>query len=359
MQPKNKKILVFGSLMMDTIIVIPEHDVERMSLQNATVSYLLLEQGKKVDVEHISSHIGGGAANVAVAMARMGFKADVLAVTGQDQNAIKIVKHLTTEKVGTDNIKQSAKEKSGTSVLVSSHDHNAAIFTYRGANGMLSRKQISDVDFKQYDLVYIAPLSNQSADQFSYIVDCAHEANCKIASNPGIRQLRLKREQITVSLAKIETLMINKLEATSLVSWIYTQINVADLEKDAAKYSVKINKIKSTDIFLEDNGLRLSLNSFCLFMHQQGLSKILLTDGRKGAYLFDGLRFYYQKALPVRSKGSAGAGDAFNATFTALSALNWPVDKALNCAARNASSVVSYIDTQSGLLSWVKLNKKA
>ncbi len=49
--------------------------------------------------------------------------------------------------------------------------------------------------------------------------------------------------------------------------------------------------------------------------------------------------------------GTAGAGDAFNATFTAYIALGFKPEDAMRAAAINAASVVSHVDTQTGLLS--------
>jgi ribokinase len=49
--------------------------------------------------------------------------------------------------------------------------------------------------------------------------------------------------------------------------------------------------------------------------------------------------------------GTAGAGDAFNATFTASIALGRKPEDALHAAAVNSASVVRHADTQSGLLS--------
>jgi sugar/nucleoside kinase (ribokinase family) len=48
--------------------------------------------------------------------------------------------------------------------------------------------------------------------------------------------------------------------------------------------------------------------------------------------------------------GTAGAGDAFTATFVVYVALGRPAECALRAAAINAASVVGHIDTQSGLL---------
>ena len=54
---------------------------------NADSSFLLLEEGRKTEAEEVSTHVGGGAVNVAVAMARLGMDVAVLAKLGSDERA--------------------------------------------------------------------------------------------------------------------------------------------------------------------------------------------------------------------------------------------------------------------------------
>ena len=73
-------------------------------------------------------------------------------------------------------------------MVVSSHERDAAIFTFRGANTTLEEGDLV-ADMFGADLVYISSLSNGSADCFPRIVQLATEAGAKVATNPGIRQL--------------------------------------------------------------------------------------------------------------------------------------------------------------------------
>jgi ribokinase len=65
-------VLTIGSAMIDTIAIIDSGRIERMSMLNADSSFLLLEEGRKTEAEEVSTHAGGGAANAAVAIARLG-----------------------------------------------------------------------------------------------------------------------------------------------------------------------------------------------------------------------------------------------------------------------------------------------
>ena len=59
-----------------------------------------------------------------------------------------------------------------------------------------------------------------------------------------------------------------------------------------------------------------------------------------------------------RCVGTAGAGDAFASTFVALTALGWPLNRALKAASINSASVVRHADTQSGLLTLAEIEER-
>ena len=136
------KVLTIGSAMIDTIAIIDSGRIERMRMMNANSSFLLLEEGRKTEAEEVSTHAGGGAVNAAVAMARLGMEVAVLAKLGVDARAEAILQRLEQEGVSTGWIKRDPRSPTGASVLISSHDRNAAIFTFRGANTLLAAEDL-------------------------------------------------------------------------------------------------------------------------------------------------------------------------------------------------------------------------
>lgn len=83
-----------GGAMIDTIAVIADDRIERMTLRNADTSYPLLEVGRESEAEEMSTHCRGGAVNAAVAMARPGFDVSVLIKEGRDFRSDTIRKRL-------------------------------------------------------------------------------------------------------------------------------------------------------------------------------------------------------------------------------------------------------------------------
>ena len=50
------KVLTIGGAMIDTIAIIADNRIERMTMLNADSSFLLLEEGRKTEAVEISTH---------------------------------------------------------------------------------------------------------------------------------------------------------------------------------------------------------------------------------------------------------------------------------------------------------------
>ncbi len=182
------KALTVGGAMIDTIAIIADDRIERMTMLNADSSFLLLEEGRKTEALEVSTHVGGGAVNAAVAMSRLGLDVAALVKLGRDERAETVLARLLAEGVSTRWAVRDGRAPTGASVLVSSHDRNAAIFTFRGANTLLSEADLVPDAFA-VDVVYVSSLSNESADTFPAIVADAKAHRALVATNPGVRQL--------------------------------------------------------------------------------------------------------------------------------------------------------------------------
>ena len=97
-------------------------------------------------------------------------------------------------------------------------------------------------------------------------------------------------------------------------------------------------------------GFELSLASFFSTLRELGPTWTVVTDGKDGAYVSAPSGILHCPALSVPVVGTAGAGDAFSATFAARIAEALPADDAAIAAVANAASVVGHLDTQTGLL---------
>lgn len=341
------KALTVGGAMLDTIAIIADDRIERMTMLNADSSFLLLEEGRKTEALEISTHVGGGAVNAAVAMSRLGLDVAALVKLGRDQRAEAVLSHLMREGVSTRWALRDGRAPTGASVLVSSHDRNAAIFTFRGANTLLAETDLP-ADAFAVDVVYVSSLSNEAADAFPAIIDRAKAHGALVAANPRVRQLSSRGAAFQEALAGIDILAVNRSEADVLVPGLVARFGEGGRALPLAAGETPPRLVARG---LAGGGHEMSLAAFFDALRQLGPRFVVITDGRHGAFVGAQDAIHFCPAPETRVVGTAGAGDAFNATFTVHIALGRKPEDALRAAAVNAASVVGHADTQTGLLS--------
>ncbi len=340
------RVLAVGGATIDTIVSIADGNIERMSLRNADAAYLMLEVGRKSEAEDVSVHCGGGAVNAAVAMARLGHETSVLVKLGRDFRADVVLSRLAAEGVATHYAVRDERAATATSVFVSAHDRNTAVIAFRGANARLAS---ADLDARAFavDLVYVASLSDNSADCFPEIVARAKAAGALVAANPGIRQLSTRQDAFRTTLASVDILSLNRHEATMLVPWLAAHAGAGTTATSREPESDLPDLARNG---FASNGWAMTLADFCSSLNALGPRWVIVTDGRHGAYIGTSSGLTHCPAVPVEIVGTAGAGDAFNATFAAFILMGASVDEAAIAAAINSASVVTHLDTQTGLL---------
>jgi ribokinase len=284
-------------------------------------------------------------------MARIGLDVSTLVRLGKDQRAETVLAHLLQEGVSTRWALRDGRAPTGASVLISSHDRNAAIFTFRGANTLLQEADLRREAFA-VDVVYVSSLSNESADAFPAVIRQAKAQGALVATNPRVRQLSSRGSVFQETLAQIDILAVNRVEAEVLVPGLVARFGEGGGTLPLEPGETPPRLLARGFI---GGGHEMSLAAFFTALCQMGPRFVLVTDGRHGAFLGtrDAIRFC--PVLETKVAGTAGAGDAFNATFTAHIALGCKPEVALRAAAINAASVVGHVDTQTGLLSREKI----
>jgi ribokinase len=337
------KSLTVGSATIDTIAIIPSDRIERVSMSNADSSFLLLREGSKTEATEVSTHTGGGGVNTAVGMSRLGLDVSALVKLGQDARAETVLARLMAEGVSTRWVMRDARAPTGASVMVSSHERNAAVFTFRGANTLLEPQNIKDEAFA-VDLVHVASLSNESAECFPGIIDKAKAAGALVTANPGPRQLAARGPAFEACLSKIDILSINLSEAEVLLPSLIARFGEGGATIEGSGLPRLIGR------GIDGGGFRMTLRAFMTAVQSMGPRYLLLTDGADGAFLGTEGTLTFCPTLKVHVAGTAGAGDAFTSTFATFIAFGASPEQALRAATINAANVVSYIDTQTGLL---------
>ena len=239
-----------------------------------------------------------------------------------------------------------AKAPTGASVLVSSHERNAAGFTFRGANTLLEA-----ADLQRRGLRRRPRLRIQSLQQVRRLLPADHRQ--------GQGQRRAARGQSRRAAAFCARRGIPRLPAagrhprhqpqeadvlvTSLVGKFGEGGQTLALEPGEQPPALVARG-------LAGGGYEMSLPAFLGALRELGTKYIVLTDSRSGAFVCADGEILFCPALEVEVAGTAGAGDAFAATFAAYLALGRSRAVALKAATINAASVIAHVDTQTGLM---------
>lgn len=135
------------------------------------------------------------------------------------------------------------------------------------------------------------------------------------------------------------------------------------------KLGIKLARFyKRADIFfcnVEEAGAILGVETLGIKellkrVHEQGPKMVVITDGPKGAYAYDGTIMWFVPIYPdgLTAYERTGAGDAFASTTTVALALGEDLSTALLWGAVNSASVVQKIGAQEGLLSQAEIKER-
>jgi ribokinase len=290
------------------------------------------EYGAKLQVDHGYSTFGGGAANAAVCLARLGLRVAALVATGDDNRGTLIKNNFKQEKVDIALLQIIPRMTSGFSFLIAGPQNEHVVFSHRAANEAL---EITPADLKkmaQAQWIYLTSLSGK----WKIVLDKIFRLHeIKIAWNPGHIQLHSGVKDLGKYFKKTEVLIVNKDEALELV--------VSSGKHD-----------HHNDKFLDD------VRNLLKIIKDWGPKMVIITSGQYGADAFDGTNFYHQDIIKEKKKlNTTGVGDAFGSTFSAgLKMFHGDIKKAMYMGVCNTASVVGHMGAQAGLLSKKEMLKK-
>ena len=274
--------------------------------------------GSKVDVEDVDFFTGGGASNVSVGLARLGLKAGVVAMLGNDPSSRVIVDEFRKEGVSTRLLGFSKKNRTAYSVILTGFGRDRVVLTYKGSTQELATGLPVKLGRLRSKWIYVSSF-HSSGESLKKIFLHAQKNKAKIAFNPGSLELRQGMEKFRKLADGIDVLLMNASEALSLTG-------STDIERNLHVLS-RIAKI------------------------------VVITDGAHGVHATDGLDIYSKKPFPVDVLDTTGAGDAFNAGFVAALVHGKTIEDAIDWGMANSNSVIQYLGTKNILLTQQGMKK--
>jgi len=269
--------------------------------------------GGKVDVSKAVYGFGGGAANVAVGLSKLGLKTSIITRLGNDWRGREVVKNLQHYKIDTTKVQKDKKMVTPLSFVITScgpRDH--VVFVDRAASQNL---QIPRQPDKTATWLYLTSLAAPTwSVSLGKLFRASKARGVKVFWNPGSKQLH-EFEFLKKLLPYVTILNVNKEEAELLA---HKKTSVPDLLK---------------------------------YLKSLGPQAVLITAGAAGAYYFDGNQILYRAALKVKPVNTTGAGDAFGSGFLAGLIQTGDAKQAMHWGMLNSSSVITDHGAQKGLLS--------
>jgi len=327
---KNFDVVTIGGAARDITFHTKEGKLVAQMKDPLRQKLLGFEYGAKINIEKSFHTFGGGAANAAVALARLGLKTAAIARVGKDEDGRAVLANLVENKIATKFIQIDPALKTGFSFIVTfgpEVEHTA--FLFRGANNNL-KLTTRNLKFKT-NWFYVASLSGEG---WRGVLDAViTKKEVRLAWNPGNKQLAAGLAGLKKYLTKTAIFFVNKDEAIELVMSLpkYKKAGVAWLNQPKNLFGV--------------------LAKFC-----PGI--LVITDGAKGAYIYLHGKFYHQVSLSKKIVDTTGAGDSFCSSFLA-GYIKYRGDmlRAAKIAALNSAINLTGVGAQAPLLTWSQVEK--
>lgn len=269
--------------------------------------------GGKMGVDEMELATGGAGTNVSVGLSRLGIISACVSRVGDDLFGKQIVNELSLEKVEHSMVQIDSEGRTGTSVVLVASDGGRSILTYRG----VSKDVVSnEVDWEKVSLASWIHLSGMGGNMsfVDDVINFAFEKKIRVSWNPGKGEL-VERERVARLLPKVEVLIVNRLEAATLLGHEYSE------DKKIASSLLKL-----------------------------GLKQAVVTEGKDGVMWIESGRLMRLGSIKVSSIDDTGAGDGFSTGLIAGLVEGREIEESLMMGLCNGASVVTQLGAKKGLL---------
>lgn len=266
-------VITIGSATMDVFVESDDANIVSVYTKNKKSEFMSYPYGSKVEITDFASKVGGGGVNTACNFANLGLKTGAIFKIGDDIYSEGILESFRERNVDLSNIIQDPAISTGFSIILVSFQGDRTVLAHRGANAQIKKADINFDAIKNAKLLYIAPLNGDSTKVLDYIVSFAKDNNVKVCFNAGTSSIKRGFNYIKKILENAHIVVMNKEEAS-----MATQIQVRPDTREE-KFSEELIHPDVKEMFN-----KLKVNDYQV---------IVITDGGKGAYAFDGHKYYY------------------------------------------------------------------
>lgn len=307
-------MITIGDVKLDTFVVLDEASAQcELKMPD---SKLCLDYGGKISVNVVDSQMAGSAPNVAVGLARMGYKTAVISNMGADGTRALTLSRFKDEGVSSKYIRVVKDQPSAYSVVIN----------YKGDRTILAsqtQKAYRLPKIGRTKWLYVSEMGPGYELLYREVTAYVKRTGALLGFNPGTIQIREKKKFLFDLIKHTAVLFVNVEEAQALVETSEREIH----------------------------HLAAALWKF-------GPGHVVITDGKNGAYGFDGKNLTHCPIIPAKPVDPTGAGDAFATGFIGARMAGVDAEDALRYGVTNSASVVGHVGPQPGLLSLTQIRSR-
>ena len=310
-------LVAIGDIVTDFFIKLKDASVHcDVNKEHCTIS---MSFGDKIPYESVHTvRAVGNSPNAAVAASRLGLKTALVTNMGEDLNGKECLESLTKDGVATEFVSVHKDKKTNCHYILWYEDDRTILIKHEGYDRKLP-------DLNKPKWIYLSSLGEDSFDyQESIITYLKNNPETLLAFQPGTFQIKLGAEKLKDIYERTEILFCNVEEAEKILD---------------------MNTLGTSELLKRLQAL--------------GPKKVVVTDGPKGAYAYDGENMWFQAPYPDPKPPleRTGAGDAFSSTIVSSLALGNDLPTSLSWGAVNSMSVVQEVGAQKGLLNRTELEE--
>ncbi|MDP2704844.1 MAG: carbohydrate kinase family protein [Patescibacteria group bacterium] len=308
---KSFDLIAIGDVVSDAFIRIRDASVNcDLNTEHCLLSFRF---GDKIPYEFVEVvRAVGNSANAVVSASRLGLKTAFISDIGSDENGEGCLEELKQNAVDTTYITTHSGRETNYHYVLWYEDERTILVKHQEYEYVLPQ-------FETPKWIYLSSLAENSLPYQEEIAEYLKgHPEVKLVFQPGTFQIRLGYKKLQELYSLSYLFFCNVDEAKRILS-LTEEIEIFPLLKKMRELGPKI---------------------------------MVITDGRKGAYVYDGETAWFMPTYPDPKPAyeRTGAGDAFASTFTSAMILGKTIPEALSWAPINSMSVVQEIGAQKGLL---------
>ena len=310
-------VITFGSATQDIFLELPLSE-DILKEFNAK-KYFCLPLGGKFLVDEMQFFSGGGGTNVACSLANLGLKTAYYGKIGDDASGKIILVDLAKFGVSSRLCQKDRSLPTAVSFVISC-GNDRTILVYKGACHFLTKPEINFNILKRAQWLYLAPFYEKTAELLFDLVFFAKNNNIRVVINPSIFQITRDDPDFKIILAGADILLLNREEAGILIN--NPALDIKEMAKEVFKICSNL---------------------------------VVITEGERGAIVFDGENFYQSGIYKVAVEDKTGAGDSFGAGFLAGLLRENNIEYAIRLGMINSAKNISQKGAKIGLLNKAEL----